>query len=214
MDTWWWVLTISGGVIVLTGVSTAAGHSITKTVTLGKWGSLPITQDVTSHTPGSPGAGCVMFLFGGLLLGLSYLTRSCAATTPRAAEGSGNTTQEAANPGEVRPPTQAQAPSEPSESAWAEWGRTAAEHRGAVGQRFPYHCSPGGTPGTVYGTDVYTDDSSVCTAAVHAGRIQLNQGGTVTIEVRPGQRRYSGSSRHGVHTDDYQSWDGSFRFTN
>ena len=41
-------------------------------------------------------------------------------------------------------------------------------------------------PATIYGTDVYTDDSSVCTAAVHDGKITIADGGTVTVEIRPG----------------------------
>ena len=60
--------------------------------------------------------------------------------------------------------------------------------------------------GTVWGTDVYTHDSSVCTAAVHVGRITLASGGTVTIEMRPGQASYLGSTRNGITSNSYGAW--------
>ncbi len=62
----------------------------------------------------------------------------------------------------------------------------------------------------MWGTDVYTDDSSVCTAGVHAGKISLAEGGTVVIEMRAGEDAYTGSERNGVTTTDYAGWPGSF----
>jgi hypothetical protein len=91
------------------------------------------------------------------------------------------------------------------------WDTDPREHRGERG-RFTYHCSPKGAEDTVYGSGPYTDDSSVCTAAVHAGKITLSQGGTVTIEMRPGLSSYKGSTRHGIEARSYDSWPGSFVF--
>lgn len=91
-----------------------------------------------------------------------------------------------------------------------EWRATAAEHRGANGEQFEYNCPPGGTAGTVWGVDLYTDDSSVCTAAVHAGAITFEEGGTVTIEIRPGEGSYEGSERNGVTSATWGLWNGSF----
>jgi|SRR5687768_7051592 len=71
-------------------------------------------------------------------------------------------------------------------------------------------CPPRGTIGQVWGTGTYTDDSSVCSAAVHAGLISLAQGGTFVISVKPGQQSYSGSTRNGVATSSYGEWEGSF----
>jgi polar amino acid transport system substrate-binding protein len=59
---------------------------------------------------------------------------------------------------------------------------------------------------------VYTSDSSVCTAAVHVGLITLVQGGTATIEIRPGQDSYTGSDRNGIHSAQYGPWDASYVF--
>lgn len=78
------------------------------------------------------------------------------------------------------------------------------------GEQFEYACPVGGTLRFVWGTDVYTDDSSVCTAGVHVGVITLEEGGTVTIEIRPGQDSYVASERNGVTTLDYPAWGGSY----
>lgn len=92
------------------------------------------------------------------------------------------------------------------------WSQDATNRRANVGQTFVYNCSPNGTFDTVWGTDVYTDDSSICTAAVHAGKITRAAGGTVTIEITPGQEAYIGSARNGVTSSNYGSWGGSFIF--
>lgn len=65
--------------------------------------------------------------------------------------------------------------------------------------------------GSVWGTDVYSDDSATCRAALHAGLIS-QRGGTVTILRAPGQAAYQGSTRNGVESEAYGAWPGSFRF--
>ena len=105
----------------------------------------------------------------------------------------------------LQPP--ATPPSEP-----VSWFTTADDHRGQDGQHFVYQCPPDGTAGSVYGTDRYTDDSSVCTAAVHAGVITFASGGDVTIEIRPDAETYVGSERNGVSSGNWSGWFGSFVF--
>ncbi|HJU87345.1 MAG TPA: LCCL domain-containing protein, partial [Gemmatimonadota bacterium] len=94
----------------------------------------------------------------------------------------------------------------------ADWNTRAESHRGEVGTRYGYTCPPNGTAGPVWGTDVYTDDSSVCTAAVHAGLITLAGGGTVTIEMRGGEASYRGEPRNGITSWNYGAWESSFVF--
>jgi hypothetical protein len=65
---------------------------------------------------------------------------------------------------------------------------------------------------TVWGTDTYTDDSSVCTAAVHAGLITLASGGPVTFEMRPGLDSYEASTRNGIASRSWGVWSSSFVF--
>jgi hypothetical protein len=92
------------------------------------------------------------------------------------------------------------------------WAANATAFRGQNYVRYRYICPAGGTFGSVWGTDTYTDDSSVCTAAVNAGVLNPNVGGTVIIEIRPGLKAYVGSTRHGVTTRSYGAWVGSYVF--
>jgi len=84
--------------------------------------------------------------------------------------------------------------------------------RGMNGERYAFRCPPGKPmPSHVAGSGPYTDDSSICTAAVHAGVIHAKDGGEVIIEIRPGQARYAGSDRNYIKSGDYDgTWDGSF----
>lgn len=94
------------------------------------------------------------------------------------------------------------------------WSDSVGSRRGQNGRRFTFRCSPnpGGTGSTVWGTDVYTDDSPICKAAVHAGLITYASGGVVTIEIRPAQQSYPGSARNGISTSNWGGWGGSFVF--
>jgi len=104
-------------------------------------------------------------------------------------------------------------PVPPPAATNATWGTQADAWRGQNGSQKTLMCPPGGpTSGRLWGTDIYTDDSSVCLAAVHAGLISAAAGGTVTIEIRPGQPTYTGSSRNGVTSSGYGGWSGSFVF--
>jgi len=88
---------------------------------------------------------------------------------------------------------------------------TATRYRGQVGRRHTLRCPPASRLGPVWGTVVYTDDSSICTAAVHAGVI-TQAGGGVTIEIAAGFARYPASRQHGVHSRVWARWSGSFAF--
>ena len=69
----------------------------------------------------------------------------------------------------------------------------------------------GTTQGSVWGTDVYTDDSSIAAAAVHAGILKDGEKGVVKITILPGQDSYAGSTRNGVTSASFGAWQGSFR---
>lgn len=102
-------------------------------------------------------------------------------------------------------------PTLPSPGAAAAWDADASEHRGDDGLRVGYDCPPApATLPSVWGTDLYTDDSSVCAAGVHAGAITAAEGGRVTIEIRPGADGYAPSARNGVGSREYGAWGGSF----
>lgn len=75
-----------------------------------------------------------------------------------------------------------------------------------------FECSAGGAGGNVWGADIYTDDSSICEAAVHAGVITRAEGGVVHFELLGAQPSFQGSERNGVTSMRYPGWPGSFRF--
>jgi outer membrane protein OmpA-like peptidoglycan-associated protein len=79
----------------------------------------------------------------------------------------------------------------------------------------PLRClCPGEAAGgeaTIWGSDVYTDDSGICRAAVHAGLIPAS-GGEVTLRALPGRSSYPAVTRNGVQSSAYEAWPGSFRF--
>ena len=92
------------------------------------------------------------------------------------------------------------------------WTTTAQNCSIHVGDKLMVSCPAGGTIRYAWGTDTYTADSSVCTAAVHAGLIGLESGGDVYIEIVAGQEQYDGSERNGVTTQKRGDWLTSFVF--
>lgn len=81
-----------------------------------------------------------------------------------------------------------------------------------LGNRTELTCTcAGGGGGTVWGSDLYTDDSDICTAAVHAGAIPAS-GGTVRVIAEAGMESYSGSTRNGVTTSNYGEWSRTILF--
>ncbi|XHF22388.1 LCCL domain-containing protein [Corallococcus interemptor] len=81
-------------------------------------------------------------------------------------------------------------------------------YRGQNGTSVRCGCGPV-SGGTVWGTDLYTDDSNACAAAVHAGVIPAS-GGNVSVTIQPGQSSYTGTTRNGITTYSYGAWGGSF----
>jgi len=72
------------------------------------------------------------------------------------------------------------------------------------------YCPPSRTRrGSVWGTGVYTDDSAICRAAVHAGAIAFS-GGNVFVRGTRGRRSYRGSNRNGVGSASYGKWHWSY----
>lgn len=61
----------------------------------------------------------------------------------------------------------------------------------------------GASDGSVWGTDVYTGDSSLALAAVHAGALKPGETAIVRVTVMPPLSQYQGSVRNGVTSHDY-----------
>jgi hypothetical protein len=85
--------------------------------------------------------------------------------------------------------------------------------RDRVGQTFSFVIT-GTTGGSVWGTDIYTDDSHVAVAAVHAGIVLPGQTKTIRVIILNGSSTYTGSTQNGVISGSYGTWIGSYSFIN
>jgi hypothetical protein len=84
--------------------------------------------------------------------------------------------------------------------------------RGQIGREVTLLCPAQFELHTIYGTDVYTADSYICSAAVHAGVIAQRSGGMVTIKLQNGQASYPGSTKNGITSFTNESYPASFTF--
>lgn len=82
---------------------------------------------------------------------------------------------------------------------------------GEPGTETTVYCPAGCGRATAWGTDLYADDSSLCTAAIHAGVIAADRGGLVRVTIEAGGRDFAASSRNGVTTSRWRSWPRAFR---
>ncbi len=81
-----------------------------------------------------------------------------------------------------------------------------------IGAWFLIKCPGNCATGTLWGTDIYTSDSSLCLAAAHAGVITKEKGGTVKISVVKGLNKYAGSERNGVKSSEWKIYWGDTAF--
>jgi len=106
--------------------------------------------------------------------------------------------------------------SEDVEEVDAEWNWTANKFENRLGQDFAYTCPSGGTIYRIWGTDKYQTDSSVCSAAVHAGLFSARAGGIAVIRITSNKKLYKSTHRNGVQSvrrgDNYMRHNLSFVF--
>lgn len=88
--------------------------------------------------------------------------------------------------------------------------RTMVEHCGRIGRSWCFRVV-GDTEGPLWGTDVYTGDSAVASAAVHAGRVAPGATAVIRVTVVEPPERFAGSLRNGVTSRDYERFDTAFR---
>jgi len=102
------------------------------------------------------------------------------------------------------------------DDAGTSWATTSGSYQ--EGTIFDFTCPPGGSvEWAIWGgmDGIYTEDSSICVAAVHAGLITAEEGGTVEVEKTAGQETYGdGFEANGVTSQPWTvPWSGSFVFT-
>lgn len=69
----------------------------------------------------------------------------------------------------------------------------------------------GDSRGPVWGTDVYTIDSRLPAAAVHAGLLAVGETGVVTVRIVESPAEHAASTRHGVTSGRWGSYRASYR---
>jgi hypothetical protein len=87
---------------------------------------------------------------------------------------------------------------------------TMVGHCDQIGQTFYFQVT-GDIGGTVWGTDVYTGDSALATACVHAGLVQVGKTAVVRVTVVAPANSYQGSVRNGVTTHSYGPYGTAYR---
>lgn len=83
---------------------------------------------------------------------------------------------------------------------------------GQFGSRFSVFCPSNCSRQTqnVFGDGIYSDDSFICQAAIHAG-VLTNRGGEIQIMIESGQSLYPSISRNGIKSEKRGNYLRSFR---
>ncbi|MBE9043136.1 hypothetical protein IQ255_01715 [Pleurocapsales cyanobacterium LEGE 10410] len=84
-----------------------------------------------------------------------------------------------------------------------------------IGKIYEFYCQPASKDfrhAPIWGTNVYTVNSGICSTAVHSGAIAAEEGGIVTVELLEGRDFYTGSSKNNVESRDYRGTNLSFAF--
>lgn len=71
----------------------------------------------------------------------------------------------------------------------------------------------GETEGQVWGTDIYTGDSNLAAAAVHAGLVKPGESAVVKVSVVQPLPGYQGSVRNGVKSHDFGRYGTAYKLS-
>lgn len=84
---------------------------------------------------------------------------------------------------------------------------------GPVSTKFTVNCPKAcaGIPLVVFGSGLYSDDSSICQAALHNGLI-ADSGGEVIIEIQEGKNKYKAENENGLGSAEKGEYMRSFSF--
>jgi hypothetical protein len=81
---------------------------------------------------------------------------------------------------------------------------------GNIGESYFFQAT-GDVHGPLWGTDIYTSDSSLGTACVHAGLLRPGEAGVVKVTMVTPLPFFQGTTRNGVRSGDWTSgWSGAY----
>ena len=86
---------------------------------------------------------------------------------------------------------------------------TMQDHAQPVGSTW-YFRVIGATEGQLWGTDVYTGDSSLALAAVHAGLVKPGESAIVRVSSIAPPPKFAGSIRNGITSHDFGRYGSAF----
>ncbi|CAF4179652.1 unnamed protein product, partial [Adineta steineri] len=88
-----------------------------------------------------------------------------------------------------------------------------ADYNGNIGDSL-YLSVTGAMNGRIYGTNIYTDDSDLATAAIHAGVLHNGETKNITIKILSGRSSYAASVQNDISSLSYGLWKRSYSFEN
>ncbi|MEM9954950.1 MAG: LCCL domain-containing protein [Chloroflexota bacterium] len=87
-----------------------------------------------------------------------------------------------------------------------DWNTRGYDLEGETDATFVVSCPEDGEAFSLWGTDVYTDDSSICTVAVHSGLITFEEGGEFVVTILDGLEEYESTEQNGIESSSWGSW--------
>ncbi|HZN33356.1 MAG TPA: LCCL domain-containing protein [Pirellulaceae bacterium] len=84
-------------------------------------------------------------------------------------------------------------------------------YQSKIGQTFAFRVTGAVAGGSIWGTDVYTTDSMLAMAAVHAGVLKAGETGVVRLKIIASPPSFAGSFRNGVRTSPYGVYGGAYQ---
>jgi hypothetical protein len=82
-------------------------------------------------------------------------------------------------------------------------------YRTEIGKSLYFEVTGRAAGGAVWGTDIYTDDSTLAAAAVHAGVLKDGQKGVIKVTILKYEGTYDGATRNGVTSVAFATYPGS-----
>jgi hypothetical protein len=79
-----------------------------------------------------------------------------------------------------------------------------------IGKTFTFKVTANSS-GSVWGTDIYTTDSTLATVVIHAGLLQPGQTGVVKVTMMQSPNVFVGSTRNGITSTPYQQYPAAYR---
>ena len=87
---------------------------------------------------------------------------------------------------------------------------TLTNYQDKVGKSFYFRVT-GAVMATIWGDGLYTTDSQLATAAVHAGVLKAGETGVVKVTILPSPAAFSGSTKNGVTSQPYGMFPAAYK---